>query len=145
LLVFGGTEVKLSRKKFLKILGLAGVAAAAGGYGGAKIHKYMVEHPRMKSIDRKVVMLGFDGMDFNMTKKFLAQGRLPNLQKLAQRGSFKSIMPTNPAESPVSWAAYVTGCNPGKTGIYDFLNRDPETYYPYLAGVEKIPGRNQNS
>ena len=80
-------------------------------------------------------------MDFKHTEKYFKMGLLPNLQKLAQKGGFKPLMPTNPAESPVSWAAYVTGCNPGKTGIYDFLNRDTETYNPYLAGVKKVPGR----
>ncbi len=133
--------MKYSRKQFLKALGIGGLVVAGGGFAGLKLHKYIVEHPKMKKLDKKVVMLGFDGMDFRLAQKWLASGDLPNLKKLAAMGGAKPLMPTNPAESPVSWAAYETGCNPGKTGIYDFLNRDPETYYPYLAGVKNIPGK----
>jgi len=133
--------MKVSRKQFLKYLGLAGIAVAGGAYGGIKLHKYIEEHPNMKNLKQKVVLLGFDGMDVRLTQKWMDQGLLPNLKALAERGSFSALMSTNPAESPVSWAAFVTGCNPGKTGIYDFLNRDLKTYYPFLTGVTKIPGR----
>ncbi len=132
--------MKLTRKQFLKILGVTGVVAAGGGYAGLKLHKYIEENPRMRDLKQKVVCLGFDGMDVRLAKSWMDQGMLPNMRALAEEGGFSPLRSTNPAESPVSWAAFITGCNPGKTGIYDFLNRDFETYYPYLAGVTKIPG-----
>ena len=39
-------------------------------------------------------------------------------------GSFIPLEPTNPAQSPVSWATLTTGLNPGRTGINDFLRRE---------------------
>ncbi len=82
---------------------------------------------------QKIVILGFDGLDYDYVKKWMGQGRLPNMRRLAEQGSFNELRTTNPAESPVAWASFITGTNPGKTGIYDFLKRDLETYYPKFA------------
>jgi len=35
----------------------------------------------------------------------------------------------------VAWAAFATGLNPGGTGIYDFLARNPKTYLPRIGLV----------
>jgi hypothetical protein len=67
----------------------------------------------------------------------MAEGKLPNLARLAREGTFKPLGTTNPPESPVAWASFATGLNPGGTGIYDFLKRDPETYLPELALVSR--------
>src|SRR3972149_7260771 len=87
----------------------------------------------------KVVILGFDGADGKMTEKFMKEGKLPNLAKLAQQGTFRHFGTTNPPESPVAWASFSTGVLPGKYSIYDFLYRDTETYFPDIAGVYKEP------
>jgi predicted AlkP superfamily phosphohydrolase/phosphomutase len=55
-----------------------------------------------------------------------AKGRLPHFDALARRGSYARLATTNPAQSPVSWAAFQTGSNPGKTLIFDFLRRNPD-------------------
>ncbi|MBI1850747.1 MAG: alkaline phosphatase family protein [Planctomycetes bacterium] len=70
---------------------------------------------------KRVIVLGFDGVDAGLCEKYLAEGRLPNLQKLRDHGTFMPLATTNPAQSPVAWAALTTGSNPGKTNIYDFL------------------------
>ena len=53
----------------------------------------------------RVVVLGVDGMDHAVTSELIAQGRLPNLKALGERGTFRPLHPTNPAQSPVSWAS----------------------------------------
>ncbi len=63
----------------------------------------------------------------------MRQGKLPNLARLARDGTFAPLGTTNPPESPVAWASFATGLNPGGTGIFDFLRRDPKTYLPALA------------
>ena len=35
------------------------------------------------STGRRVIVLGFDGMDYELTRRFMAEGKLPNLQRLA--------------------------------------------------------------
>lgn len=85
----------------------------------------------------QVVVLGFDGADPNLLAKWMKEGKLPNLARLAETGTFKPLGTTNPPESPVAWAAFATGLNPGGTGIFDFLKRDPQTYLPELALVSR--------
>lgn len=82
---------------------------------------------------RQVVVLGFDGADPGLVAKWMAEGKLPNLARLARTGSFRPLGTTNPPESPVAWASFATGLNPGGTGIFDFLTRNPKTYFPELA------------
>ncbi|TAM81904.1 MAG: nucleotide pyrophosphatase [Acidobacteria bacterium] len=90
-----------------------------------------------RPVTTQIVVLGFDGADPTLISKFIAAGRLPNLARLAHTGTFRPLRTTNPPESPVAWASFATGLNPGGTGIFDFLKRDPRTYLPQLALVEK--------
>ncbi|MCK4720503.1 alkaline phosphatase family protein, partial [bacterium] len=86
----------------------------------------------------RVIMLGFDGMDFGLTRKYMDQEELPNFSRLEEMGIISPLLSTFPPESPVAWSAMITGTNPGKTGIYDFLRRNPETYYPELNMTDTI-------
>ncbi len=81
----------------------------------------------------KIVVLAFDGADMNLTKQWIDEGHLPNLDKLQKMGCFKPLVPPHPPQTPVSWASFATGKNPGKTTIFDFLKRDPKTYMPDFA------------
>lgn len=72
----------------------------------------------------RVLVIGFDGLDHDLTQKMMNDGILPNLEALAARGGFLPLSPTTPAQSPVSWSSMATGMGPGKTGIDDFLARD---------------------
>ncbi len=75
---------------------------------------------------RRVVVLGIDGADAEVFEGLRAAGRLPHFDAVAKRGCYGRLATTNPAQSPVAWAAFSTGSNPGKTNIYDFLRRDPQ-------------------
>src|SRR5689334_15073616 len=75
---------------------------------------------------KRVVVFGIDGADAEVFEGLMKAGKLPRFQALAARGSCGRLATTNPAQSPVSWAAFSTASNPGKTGIYDFLRRDPD-------------------
>src|SRR5262245_41492769 len=68
---------------------------------------------------RKVFVIGFDGMDPTLSKKYMDEGKLPNLKKLADAGTFRKLETTQPSESPVAWSSFATGVNPGKHNIYD--------------------------
>ena len=88
-------------------------------------------------VTKQVVVLGFDGMSPVLAAKWMQEGKLPNFAHLAQTGTFMKLGTTNPPESPVAWASFATGLNPGGTGIYDFLARNPKTYLPRIALVAK--------
>ena len=86
--------------------------------------------------DRKFVILGFDGVDPDMVQKGFDDGRLPNLARLAGTGTFERLEVSNPPQSPVSWTSFSTCTWPGEHGIFDFLARDPRTYFPKVAFQE---------
>ena len=81
----------------------------------------------------RVVILGFDGADAGLVTQWMNEGKLPNLAKLRDDGSFAPLQPTNPPQTPVSWSSFATGTNPGKTRIFDFLMRNPADYLPDFA------------
>ncbi|RIK68572.1 MAG: nucleotide pyrophosphatase [Planctomycetota bacterium] len=84
---------------------------------------------------RRLVILGLDGMEPSLAEKFMAEGKLPNLRMLAEKGCYKKLGTVTPPLSPVAWSSFLTGVNPGKHNIYDFLNSDRRTYLPNLSSV----------
>jgi predicted AlkP superfamily phosphohydrolase/phosphomutase len=89
-----------------------------------------------KATFERAVIVGFDGMDPDLADRFMSEGRLPNLAKLREKGTFSKLRTTFPAISPVAWSTFLTGVNPGKHNIYDFLARDTSNYLPYLSSAE---------
>jgi predicted AlkP superfamily phosphohydrolase/phosphomutase len=91
------------------------LAALSGGCGGGP------------SSDMKVVVLGIDGMDWQLIDPLLEQGKLPNLAGLIERGvrsDFRSLEPD--MKSPIIWTTIATGKGPRKHGISDFIERGGE-------------------
>ena len=64
--------------------------------------------------DQKLIILGIDGMDPQLLKKFMAEGRMPNFSALAQKGSFRLLTTSIPPQSPVAWSNLITGMNAGR-------------------------------
>ncbi|MEJ2745059.1 MAG: alkaline phosphatase family protein, partial [bacterium] len=89
--------------------------------------------------DKKVIVLGFDGMDPRIVREMFEKGKLPNFRKLAEMGDFKDLWSSIPPQSPVAWSNFITGKNPGGHSIFDFVHRNPKTYIPYLSTSETIP------
>ncbi len=106
-----------SRRRSLVLLALAATALVGGDAPG--------QEAVARSRPERVVVFGIDGADWGEFRRLRAEGRLPNFDALAKRGTCAPLATTNPAQSPVSWAATVTGSNPGKTLIFDFIRRDP--------------------
>ncbi|MEA2162966.1 MAG: hypothetical protein QOK37_1093 [Thermoanaerobaculia bacterium] len=110
--------------RFLRILALAATLAA-------------LLFPGIASAKEKVIVLGFDGVDARYTEQWMNEGKLPNLARLRAQGTFRPLRPTIPAQTPVSWSTFSTGIDPGRTGIFDFLRRDPKTYLPVFAAFDE--------
>jgi predicted AlkP superfamily phosphohydrolase/phosphomutase len=72
-------------------------------------------------------------MDPQLLQRFVAAGELPHFQSLMQQGSFRFLATSVPPLSPVAWANFITGMNPGGHGLFDFIHRDPQTMLPYLS------------
>jgi predicted AlkP superfamily phosphohydrolase/phosphomutase len=90
---------------------------------------------------KRVVILGLDGMDHELTEKMMEEGKLPNLSALRDGGGFRPLGTTVPPLSPVAWSTFQTGVNPGKHNIFDFLTPDLNHYHAKLSSVEIRPPR----
>jgi predicted AlkP superfamily pyrophosphatase or phosphodiesterase len=65
---------------------------------------------------KRVIVLGFDGLDYDLTKSLIDNGRLPNFAKLAASGGFSPLGTSIPPQSPVAWSTFITGLDPGGHG-----------------------------
>ena len=70
-----------------------------------------------------VVVIGIDGMDWSIADPLLAEGRLPNIARVIERGSRADLRSLEPLmKSPVIWTTIATGKGPQKHGITGFLD-----------------------
>jgi hypothetical protein len=82
---------------------------------------------------QKLIILGIDGMDPQLLKQFIREGKMPNFARLAEKGSFRLLTTSIPPQSPVAWSNLITGMNAGGHGIFDFIQRDPKTMQLYFS------------
>lgn len=70
---------------------------------------------------RKVVVIGLDGATFDLIKPWVNDGKLPNLANLIKNGVWGNLRSVIPSTSAPAWVSFMTGKNPGKHGIFDFV------------------------
>lgn len=89
-----------------------------------------------KSRINRLVVIGLDGLEPSLAERFMTEGKLPNLSRIKKEGCFARLQTTTPAISPVAWSSFMTGSEPSKHNIFDFLSRDPKTYLPNLSSAK---------
>ncbi|MDA7657809.1 alkaline phosphatase family protein [Verrucomicrobia bacterium] len=92
------------------------------------------------AVDKKVVVLGVDGMDPKLLRTFIDQGRLPNFKALIEEGDFRPLQTTMPPQSPVAWSTFITGMDPGGHGIFDFIHVNQAQMSPFSSMAEADGG-----
>ncbi len=75
----------------------------------------------------RILLIGFDGADWQIAGPLIEAGRMPNLARLRQSGAWADLRSTQPMLSPLLWTSIATGKTPGEHGIIDFLVSDPRT------------------
>jgi predicted AlkP superfamily phosphohydrolase/phosphomutase len=73
-----------------------------------------------------VLIVGLDGATFDLMLPWIEQGLLPNFARLLDSGSHSRLQSTIPPITPCAWSSFMTGKNPGRHGLFDFVepNRD---------------------
>src|SRR5436309_10806987 len=66
---------------------------------------------------QRVFVIGFDGMDPTLARKWMDDGKLPNLKRLAETGTFSVLASTQPSGSPSGWSSFAPGVNPGQRNV----------------------------
>jgi predicted AlkP superfamily phosphohydrolase/phosphomutase len=127
----GEKRASVTRREFLK----AGAAATAvlGLGGAARLTPKVYGRARAT---KKMIVLGLDGMDPVLTRRWIDEGRLPAFRRiLEQGGDFKPLGTSLPPQTPVAWSNFITGMDPGGHAIFDFIHRDPKAYFPVFSAT----------
>ncbi len=69
-------------------------------------------------MNKKVVVIGLDGVTWQLLDKLLAEDKMPNLKRLLARGVRATLKSTIPPYTYLGWKCYSTGKNPGKLGVF---------------------------
>jgi len=83
--------------------------------------------PKSHESNRRLFVLGLDGVPHSFLERGIASGDFPHLGALVQRGGLKKIRSELPAVSSVAWTSFVTGADPATHGIFGFVDRVAET------------------
>jgi predicted AlkP superfamily phosphohydrolase/phosphomutase len=79
-------------------------------------------------VAKKVVVLGLDGVPYTLLKRFAEEGVMPHTRDLLASGTLAQMDTALPEISSTAWTSFMTGANPGRHGVYGFMDLDPKTY-----------------
>jgi predicted AlkP superfamily phosphohydrolase/phosphomutase len=77
---------------------------------------------------KRVLVIGLDGATFDLLTPWCEQGVLPNLAALVARGVSGPLRSVFPPVTAPAWVSFQTGKNPGKHGIFEFLQHDGTSF-----------------
>jgi len=72
------------------------------------------------------VVLGLDGAAFELIRKWIDSGDLPNLARLSSEGAAMDMQSWLPPVTCPNWRCYASGVNPGKLGVFWWERVDRE-------------------
>jgi predicted AlkP superfamily phosphohydrolase/phosphomutase len=93
---------------------------------------------RGKQQNKRAVVVGLDGTPYSLARQFIADGTMPHLAEIVTRGSLLQMDTSIPDISSVAWTSFMTGSNPGRHGIYGFLDLQPGSYKIYFPSSKHI-------
>ena len=79
----------------------------------------------LRRMANRVLVVGWDGADWDILDPLLAEGELPALQALVERGSRGVSRSCLPSHSWAAWPTFLTGRDPGGHGVFDILEYRP--------------------
>ena len=90
---------------------------------------------------RKVLVLGLDGLDWHLVLPWVRSGRMPNLQHMMDAGTWGDMESIVPMLSPIIWTTAATGVTPDVHRVLDFVEKDPATgqMAPITGRSRRVP------
>ncbi|SRR6266404_2108416 len=74
-------------------------------------------------MSKKVLFIGLDGATFDVLNPLIDRGLMPRLKQFIDQGVHGPLETTIPPITPTAWVSWMTGKNPGKHGVFEFLLR----------------------
>src|SRR5215211_2491568 len=78
----------------------------------------------MSARELSILIVGLDGAPFDLMLPWIDDGQLPNLGRLLTDGARSRLESTIPPITPCAWSSFITGKNPGKHRLFDFIEPD---------------------
>ncbi|MBA2565415.1 MAG: alkaline phosphatase family protein [Gemmatimonadetes bacterium] len=72
----------------------------------------------------KVLILGVDGGSYELIRRWAGEGLLPAFRELLATGASGILESTHPPVTSPAWPCFMTGKNPAKHGVFDFITHD---------------------
>lgn len=85
-----------------------------------------------------LVVVGIDGAEWSVIHRLWDQGRLENLKRLADEGTWTELG-TDYGASPVIWTTIATGRAPSVHGITDFVVTTENGAVPVSSSIRRVP------
>jgi predicted AlkP superfamily phosphohydrolase/phosphomutase len=79
----------------------------------------------LRLVPERVLIVGWDGVDWNVLSPMLDDGELPHLAALIERGARGDCLSTIPSHSWCAWPSFMTGLNPAGHAVFDILEHKP--------------------
>ncbi len=76
----------------------------------------------------RACVIGLDGVPYAMLARLAANGVMPAVARLLERGTLHRMKASLPEISAVSWTNFMTGTNSGTHGIFGFVDFKPGSY-----------------
>ena len=76
----------------------------------------------------RILVIGLDAAGLDLIQPWVAEGHLPHIGRILSTGTYAAMRSTMPVMSPPAWTSLISGLNPGKHGIYDFVRLLPGSY-----------------
>jgi predicted AlkP superfamily phosphohydrolase/phosphomutase len=87
----------------------------------------------------KLLIVGLDGATLDLIRPWAAQGHLPTLARLMHTGASGPLESTLPPVTSPAWPTFMTGKNPGRHGVFDFIR--PRAGAFEMVNASQIDGR----
>lgn len=65
----------------------------------------------------KILIVGWDGATWDVLEPLLAEGNLPTLAHLRERGAWGELLSTDPPVTAPAWSTFATGMTPSRHGL----------------------------
>ncbi len=87
----------------------------------------------------KLLIVGLDGATLDLIKPWAEQGHLPALAQLMRDGVTGPLESTLPPVTSPAWPTFMTGKNPGKHGVFDFIRPSAGAFE--MVNASQIDGK----
>lgn len=89
-------------------------------------------------MSRRMVIVGLDGADWSLLDPLMEDGVMPALKSFVDSGVRATLESVRPTNSMSAWTSFMTGVNPGKHGVFDFVRKTNTPFQTHITNSSAI-------